>query len=200
MRVQLEQAQTVVPLKGTVWCSTDLPNTLKSHPLIGATIQLGSKAITSNLLSTAESPLFPILGNPAFPPGVGRSVFLSLSQADRDPASHFLEGDHWPSLPSLMDEHGRFQLSFWSAIQLHHFLHSLADPSHYNRTLTEYCGENGTLPQVLSKTYALLNNPPEQPQLSFLQKWETDLNRTFTVAKQQSILRLSLKSSICTQL
>lgn len=56
------------------------------------------------------------------------------------------------------------------------------------------------LPQVLSKTYSLLNTPLEQPQLHCLVKWETDLNRTFTVAQKQNIIRFSLKSSICTKI
>lgn len=180
--VQIEQAQTTIPLKGIVWCPSGIPNTVKSHSLMGARIRLGSKAISSASLSTGESPLFPILGNPAFPLGLGRFEFKALSRTGQDCALHFLEGDHWPSLQSLMDNDGCFQLPFWSAIQLHHFLHSLANPSHFNWALTtfeEYCVDDGTLPQVLSKTYALLNSPPEQPQLSLLQKWEADLNRTY---------------------
>lgn len=93
--------------------------------------------------------------------------------------------------------------NFRSGMQLHHFLHSIANPSQFSRSLTtfeDYCLDEGVLPQVLSKTYALLNFPSDQPQLSFLQKWEVDLNQSFTVLERQNILRFSLKSSICTKI
>lgn len=94
-------------------------------------------------------------------------------------------------------------MPFWSAIQLHHFIHSLANPTHFQRTVTtfeNYCLDEGKLPQVLSKTYALLNSPSEQPDLSFLRKWEAELQWTFTKTQIQNILRFSLKSSICTKI
>lgn len=67
-------------------------------------------------------------------------------------------------------------------------------------TFEDYCLDKGTLTQVLSKTYTLLNSPSEQPQLSFYKKWKVDLNRSFTVTQKQNILRFALKSSICTKI
>lgn len=78
---------------------------------------------------------------------------------------------------------GSFRLQFWCAAQIHHFLHSIPNPQKFNRQLTtfeEYCSGVNPLPRVLSKTYELLNTPPEQPQLPCLIKWEKDL---YTVSK-----------------
>lgn len=96
-----------------------------------------------------------------------------------------------------------FKLSLWTALQLQHFLNTLPNPQGFNRPLTSfeaYCSKEGSLPQALSKTYALLNCPAEQPHLPFLNKWESKLGRTFTSAQIQHVLRFSLKSSVCTKI
>lgn len=102
-----------------------------------------------------------------------------------------------------MEPTGAFRLPFWSALQLHHFLHSLQTPGRFDRRLStfeEYCSEDGVLTQVLSKTYSLLISPPEHLHLPWLEKWEKEMNRTFTRSQQQNIVRFSLKSSICTKI
>lgn len=63
-------------------------------------------------------------------------------------------------------------------MQLHHFLHSIANPAQFNRDLTtfeDYCRDEGILPQILPKTYDMLNTPSEKPDL---QKWETSNARS----------------------
>lgn len=76
--IQLEQAQSEVTLKGAVWCFDRLPATLKSHPIIGTSLRVGSSTISAHTLSSESSPLYPILGNPAFPPGMERLGFETL--------------------------------------------------------------------------------------------------------------------------
>lgn len=152
---------------------------------------MDASIILATSLSARDSPLYPILGNPAFPPGMELSEYETLASTGRDRASHFLEDNQWPSIQSLTSDTGHFGLPFWKAIWLHHFLHSIANPAKFNRTLMtfeDYCRDEEVLPQVLSKTYAMLNSPSEQPDMSFIQKWETDLQCSFTDAKKNLLL------------
>lgn len=70
--------------------------------------------------------------------------------------------------------------------------------SRHLSTFEEYCFDDAVLPQVFSKTYNQLITPPDDYQLSCLLKWETDLDCTFTPDRRNNIIRVSLKSSICT--
>lgn len=68
----------------------------------------------------------------------------------------------------LMNTSGPYQFPYWSAAQLHNFLHSIPNPQSFTRQLStfeEYCSGIDPLPQILSKTYTLLNTPLEQPPL-----------------------------------
>lgn len=163
---QLEQTQTEVSLKGAVWCFDQLPSALKSHPIIGATLQTGS-LIMRTISSLLKTPLFSQYWATQRSP-LDLHKQKTLLAAGRDRASHFLEDGRWPSIQSPTSDTGHYRLPFWKAIRLHHFLHSIL-------TFEDYCRDEGALPQVLSKTYFLLNSPPEQPDLSFIQKWELDL-------------------------
>lgn len=96
-----------------------------------------------------------------------------LCQAGRYQASHLLATDYWPSIEALREDSGPFRLTFWKALQLHQYLHSLLNPQGFCRNMTtfeEYCSDGGT---VLSKTYNLLMSSTEQ---TYLKKWQTDLN------------------------
>lgn len=102
-----------------------------------------------------------------------------------------------------MDSSYPFRLTFWNAAQLHHFLQTIPNPQTYTRSLTtfeEYCSETEPLPQVLSKMYALLNTPPQQPCLPCITKLETDLHRTFSTSQKPNMISFSLKSSLCTKM
>lgn len=113
-------------------------------------------------------------------------------------------GDRWPTIAELTDPAGHYRLAFWNAAQVKHFLQTTPDPQAYTRQLTtfeEYCsGTEETLPQVLSKTYMLLNNPPEQPDLPCISKWEADLQHTFTTTQTQNMICYALKTSLCTKI
>lgn len=158
---------------------------------------------------TKSSPLTPgighphPIGNPHFSPGLSPKEFPTLRIADCEYASKFVTKEKWPTIPELRDPSGPFQLTFWNAVQIHHFLQSIPDPHSFDGQLTtfeEYFSDEGSLPQVLSKTYALLNTSPEQSQLPYLSKWETDLHRTFTAPQKENMIRFSLKSSLCTKI
>lgn len=184
--VQVEDHQTKVPLKGAIWCYDQLPRDMTLHPTIGATLYVGSGILKTTSLTSRQSPLLPILGNPAFKPGLDYLEYETLWNTGKDCATHYVEDDQWASIQSLTNDNGDFRLPFWKAIRLHRFLHSVPEPTRFKRdmtTLEEYCRGEGTLSQVLSKTYSLLNTPTEQPDLLFLRKWESDLQCNFTAAQ-----------------
>lgn len=71
-----------------------------------------------------EFPLYPILGNPRFSPGVQDVVFRGLSGAGLYQASHFSTGGRWKTISELTYPLGLFRLDFLRARQLSHFLKS----------------------------------------------------------------------------
>lgn len=81
---ELEHFQTVVSLKRAAWCYDQLPSTLTSHRVIGTTLCIGLTIMRTTPHSTRNSPLFPILGNPAFLPGLKQSEYGVLLSKGRD--------------------------------------------------------------------------------------------------------------------
>lgn len=155
-----EQSQSGVPLGGALWCAGDLPSALKAHPLIGTTLRNSHQITLHTTLTSKTSPLFPILGKPKFEPGMEAAELTSLREAGRDCAIKFINGGKWPTLAELSNPTGIYRLTFWKALQLHHFLHSLPDPHNFTRDLTLFealCTEDTPLAHILSQTYSLLN-------------------------------------------
>lgn len=119
-----------------------------------------------------------------------------LCQAGRYQASHLLATDYWPSIEALREDSGPFRLTFWKALQLHQYLHSLLNPQGFCRNMTtfeEYCSDGGT---VLSKTYNLFD---VLYRTDILEEMANRPKSHFTT-KQQNNIRFSLKSSKCTKI
>lgn len=132
---------------------------------------------------TKTSSLYPILGHPNFTPGLQHTEYANLRELGWEQASRFVTSGRWVLLAELTDMLGTYCLPFWKAARLHHFLLSILDPHtffHPQTTFEAYCSEFEPLSQTLSKMYALLNSPSEQPRLLCLEIWEADLDRTFT--------------------
>lgn len=85
--VQVEQAQTDIPLKGALWCYDSLPSGLKSHPLLGTTLRHSSQVSIQSSLTSSTSPLYPILGHPNFRPGLHSTEFDLLRTLGLDHAA-----------------------------------------------------------------------------------------------------------------
>lgn len=198
--VQIEQSQTHILLKGTLWCYDDLPSGLKAHPLIGTTLRHSHLITSQKSLAFKTSPLFPILVHLNFEPGLHPAEYPTLRSSDCDHAAKFVINRKWPSILELTEATGNFQLPFWKAAQLHHFLHSIPDPQDFTRQLTTFedlCLGIDPLAHILSQTYSLLNTPKEKPQLPCLTRWEKDLNCMFSAVQKQCIITLALKTSLC---
>lgn len=126
---QLEQAQTEVLLKGALWCYDNISPKLKAHPIIGTTLSTYSKTIISSSLSNKDSPLLLLLGNPAFPPGLGKSEYRTLAQVGHVCTSHFLEGDKWPPLTGINDRGRSLSAAFLECYSLTSFSAFSCKPS-----------------------------------------------------------------------
>lgn len=122
-------------------------------PLIGTMTRLCFQLISMDKLSSLESPLSPILGNPHFTPGLWEGSFGSQIESGCFQTSHTLQHrGAWPLLQSLMDHNGPFHLDIWRALQSHNILQTLPAPDNCCRNLTtleDYCSESGTLPHAL---------------------------------------------------
>lgn len=200
---QLEQSHTIIPLGGTPWCYQGIPTELKRHPLIGNTARICAQLISQTALSSQNSPLYPIIGNPLFTPGLGDGIFRKLGEAGLHLASHFSTGGHWRTHTELSDPNGLFRLDFIRTLQLRHFLSSIPPPADSNQMLTTLevlCTDTGALPYTLSLAYNLLNAPPTDFVPPRLLKWETELDCRFNTTKRQHILRFTHKSSICARI
>lgn len=196
---QLEQSHTIIPLGGTPWCYQGLPVELKRHPLIGNTAQICAKLISKTAISSLNSPLYPVIGNPLFTPGMQDGVFRRLGEAGLQLASHFSSGGRWKTYTELADPNGEFHLDFMRTLQLRHFLNSIQPPTDNSQgltTLEELCTDTGVLPHTLSLTYNLLNTPSSDYVPPGLLQWEEELDCRFSPTKRQHILRFTHKSSI----
>lgn len=196
----LEQAQSSALLQRAAWCYKDLPTITRAHPVIGPTLKIGFELFSKGKLLAIISPLFPILGNPQFEPGLRKGNFTALMEQGIFQASHFLTGEAWPTIFSLTTGSLPYCLDFWRAVQLRHFLNTLILPSSYGCTLTifeEYCNGSSVFHQTLSKTYALLVAPSEDFRLPFFRGWERDLGRTFMEEQCTNMIHNIFESSIC---
>lgn len=181
--VRIEQAQSDVPLGGASWLHASLSRKMKNQPLIGNTAKICSVLLSSPSISSSTSPLYPIMGNPLFPPGSGGPNFRNLRDLGLTQASRFVQEGAWPTIPRLVDRSGPFRLDFWGALQLSHFLRTLPAPGLFARPLTifeESCSETGPMPHILSANYELLTTPAEPHVLNCIQNWERDLGKNYS--------------------
>lgn len=191
---KIEQSQCEIPLHRAVWCFGDLSPVLKKHPTLGPTLRICSRICFTTQLLSVNSPLYPIVGNPRFPPGLQEGPFRKLLDWQCYQASHFIQtiNGTWPSLPVLTSSNDRFCLDFCSGAQLRHF-NTLPSPDSFQRPLTpleQLCEETGPCSHLLSKMYYV---PP------YIRKWERTLDRTFTQVQHRQIIHFALKSSISTR-
>lgn len=111
-------------------------------------------ACQTSRLSSIQSPLIPILGNPGFPPGIAPGLFRNLLERGCFQTSHFLISDNWPTVSTLMQLGGRNGLKFWQALQLSHYFRSLGPSANFQRQRTPfelYCEDGDPLSNTLSR-------------------------------------------------
>lgn len=101
-----------------------------------------------------------------FFPALSSRTYRTLCQSGSDQASHFLGTEQWPSIALLTSDTGSFKLPLLQCTIFYIPYQIL-----YLTPFEEYCSDEETLSQVLSKTYNLLSTPSQQPQLPCLRKW-----------------------------
>lgn len=65
------------------------------------------------------------MGNPDFPPGLELREFRKLREKGCLQASHLLISDNWPTIDLLVQQRGQFEIPFWQAQQVQHFMETL---------------------------------------------------------------------------
>lgn len=107
-------------------------------------------------LTSTLSLLYPMLGNPLFPPGVHYPIFHFLRRCGRFQDSHFLTHSKWPALSELMDPAGPYQMDQLEGSPVVYFFWSLPPPDTYCQTPTTFetnFSEDSIMPNTLAATY-----------------------------------------------
>lgn len=189
-----------MPLDSIPWCQSAVPQQVLDHPTIGETRRVSQKAFRDFSLAPLPSPLTPVVGDPAFTPGLQDPKFLDLKRRERTQAQHFVVNGQWMTRQQIMADADLAELSFWQKIQLAHFLGSLPPTGPFERQLTSFellCTDQSLLSHAVSLTYQLLISPPEGHKLSFIASWEKELGIELSERQVDRLFLFSYKTSIC---
>lgn len=115
-------------------CGSPLNNPIKQSHMMscGCTLYVKITSFDRNP-KLSNSPLFPILGNPDFPPGLEPGAFGKLKEKRCFQASYFLRSNNWPTIELLMQQGGQYEIPFWQARQIRHFFETLGPTEEYGR-------------------------------------------------------------------
>lgn len=115
-------------------------------------------------ITPETSPLYPILGNALFPPGIDDAAFRHLRNIGCIQVSNYIKEGTRLTIPELMEQEGTFRLKFWNALQITHFLSTLPALRQYIRSFNvfeKFCSEAGLMAHTLAANYRLLILPAE---------------------------------------
>lgn len=146
------------------WCQSNIPCRILDYHTVGETWRIAQKAYRDFSVAPTPSLLTPVVGNPAFSPGLSDPRFQDLKETERSQVRHFLTNGQWMTRQHIMDDPSLAGLSFWKKLQLAHFLAMLPSPEPYRRSLTSFkllCLEQSPTHHVVYQTYQLLLAPPQ---------------------------------------
>lgn len=164
--VQVECLLMRMGLEALPWCQTNLPSQVLDHPRVGETWQTAQKAFCDHSVVPTPSPLTPVIGNPAFSPGLSDPRFQDLKEVGRSQLRHFISNGKWMSRENIMEDPLLGVLSFWQKLQLANFIGSQSSPTPFSRTLTTFellCSEQELVRRMVLLAYQLLIAPPRGP-------------------------------------
>lgn len=196
--VEMEIEDSSLPLLPSPWLMSTPPADMKSHPLIGATLQVARKVFRTTDVSPLPSPMTPIIGNPDFSPGLTSRRLRQLASCEKQSL-----GEIWPqgelptasTLSRLIDP----PLDSLSTLQLRHYLKTLQKIPYVPRShtpLESLCKSGEPIRHTLSFLYSILTRQGEDSTPEFLLKWERDLGTQLTTQQRERVLVLAHKSSI----
>lgn len=90
--VQLEQAQTEVPLWALPWCNKRASQEIKRHPTIGCTLKFSKKNFQKEEISPGPSPFYSVVGNPVFPPVMENPILDRCMNMHNSRVQGYIEG------------------------------------------------------------------------------------------------------------
>ena len=121
--VNLEQSQSPHDLKYLPWINPKYHSkSIKTHPIIGPTLEIFRYTFKSINPSPWLGPLTPLLNNPDFPPGLEKSFPTHKWPHSNVLSKHFFKNDRFLSREDLLKNIKPCNLSHWNYIQIKHFL------------------------------------------------------------------------------
>lgn len=196
--VGMEIEDSSIPLLSSPWLLSPFPEDQKTHPLIGATLQVARKIFRTTDISPLPSPLTPIIGNPDFTPGLTNRRLRQLITSEKQSLGEVWTQGELPS-SSTISRLTEPPLDNLSIIQLRHFLQTLQKAPYVPRghtPLESLCKSGEPIRHALSFLYSLLTIQGGDKTPEFLLKWERDLGTQFTTQQREKVLALAHKSSI----
>ncbi|XP_040178291.1 uncharacterized protein LOC120910599, partial [Rana temporaria] len=200
--ILLEQAMIEIPLEGLIWLSKSiLPQSVKKHPTIGTTINVVKKVFRKSNDETEANPLTPVLGNPAFMPGINDPGFENLKRQGKTRLIHFQKENRvmtWEEIESELAE----VLEPFRRRQLRGFLRSIQSQTTVRTSLSEFeklCLKGEAMRHSLSIFYSLVNELKAPQEIGFIHAWERDLGVTFTENQKGKIFEFNHKASLASK-
>ncbi|CAH2301214.1 Hypothetical predicted protein, partial [Pelobates cultripes] len=180
--VRIEASFFTTPIYAIPWLDNRTkPKTRSgtSHPTITHTVKLWSTIRRDEYLAPHPSPLYPLTGNPSFPPGMDHRAF-----------QNFPKQAHTLTLGDVLNDHGVIPFEQLLPIesqtgmtrlrhsQLKHFLNTDPPLSQGYRTHTLYetqCAQHNIRRGHISAFYKQLCRRTEELLPTYTTKWEAEL-------------------------
>lgn len=144
------------------WCSKGVPQNIKSHPTIGPTWNQCRKCFPETQISPFPSPIYPVVGNLAFPPGMIDPILNKCINTLQARVQGFIEQNNWRSVEGMGVDLLGLNLSYLNRLQLANFFRSLPEAKKFNRKLTLFekeCIREDPISHTISKCYFFLTLP-----------------------------------------
>lgn len=179
-RVKLEQGLIETPLENSLWSMKDQMYKGKGLTTIETTQQICRFACEKLGLSLFPSPLYPLVGNSDFPPGITDDRFRLLKERGLGLVTKFIIDGEWRRFNSLFKDQKFKELGRFGIFQMP-FPEITTTPSVFFLRKTtifkEKCKKKERSRHTLSKMYNMLLEVTSGDVSSptYFDKWENDV-------------------------
>lgn len=172
---------------------------IKTHPLIGPTLEIFFNTYKKNNPVPWMSPLTPLRNNPDFVPGLEKNVLTNSWPHGEILVKHFFKNGKLLSRDEINRDSDPPQISQWNYIQIRHYLTSNETTQHWTRPLTtleDLCTRTTPQRHIISFLYNSLFVSNSVFSSSSYQAWEQDLNLNLSEENWEKIFMYAHKGSL----